>query len=360
MVISESTFSDKLMLALSFFGATFIAVLIWREDLLLRYFIPAQRGTSEIGEILQVKNDARRRMRESLTWYPAQSNEILFENDSLFTGDQSEIEFKLNSVGGISVNPNSLIVLLTENQETIFNLKLGSIRVKTRANKAIKIRQANGKVSSVLSRADGVSLLIEQDSKGELKIQSAEENVSVEVNGVLAHVKKTAEVVTSVPETKSAIVELPPVAKVTTQPEPLNEPKENLPDVVPAFKKIVKPRKEPSPAIVVAQLPEAIKLAIPALVAPPDKTILVSFDANTADPIIFAWKKTEDAKTYELQFSTDLNFSKILKTANIPSSQFILKEKISNGFVYWRVRSISGETKSDWSKERSVEYRNKN
>ena len=74
------------------------------DQLIDSYFFNQQsRDLKPIGKVLTAKNDVRRRMGQSLLWYNLNSEDTLYERDSIFSGPESEMqvnlgnELKLNS-----------------------------------------------------------------------------------------------------------------------------------------------------------------------------------------------------------------------------------------------------------------------
>lgn len=72
----------------------------------------------------------------------------------------------------------------------------------------------------------------------------------------------------------------------------------------------------------------------------------------TDEPYIpLEWENVTEADKYELQVSSDKNFSKPLISQSLANTRFLIKNKISTGTHYWRVRSFKeGKEPSPWSK----------
>ncbi len=562
---------DKFILAASLLGAAILGAALYRDDLLVKHFANTVSNAKAIGTIVSSKNDVRRRLRQSLSWYSARGEDTLFERDSLFTGEDSEVEIRIGSNVGLSLGANSLVVLQTLGNEMVLDLRMGTLVSKSSA-KPIRVVH-EGKVTEVQA-SSGVSF--QRAKAGPLKIISRLGDVQVKVGGQVTSLKKdeslkiekdrapekmaepeaetVGPVITEIPAAEAADVaaapepeaapawtgadiepqmhgpERPPeaveVAKVATAPvpKPMNEthvlqlkagadarqiaslpeailnppkfswtgaaegaaytveisedkeflsplvlPAESLaapggapqslasaaahaiwknaqpgdyywrvrgqnsqgseallspvskirvrvaPPAVQAPKiepetvkdvsllkagkkvelkwaavpfaegyrvvasetsKIVKgekweislpPNKETTvrvaavdskgrlisdEAVQKLKLGRKLDLATPQLKMPADNTTVVSFGGNQLDPLLFSWAAVPGAVTYELQFAEDEGFKKIVGQEKVKSNQFVLKKKLSDQLVYWRVRSRAEEHTSPWSAAR--------
>jgi hypothetical protein len=83
---------------------------------------------------------------------------------------------------------------------------------------------------------------------------------------------------------------------------------------------------------------------------------VVSFDKKNTEPLLFAWKSdVGPVDTYELQFSSDPEFKNILAERSSKDSKLIFKESLVAPRIFWRVRAVTGQQKTSWSKPRSYQ-----
>lgn len=93
-------------------------------------------------------------------------------------------------------------------------------------------------------------------------------------------------------------------------------------------------------------------LAMPNLIDPLDKMAVYIQNADSA-MIWLEWKPVEQATNYTIDISTDPQFSKKKISSQIKGTRYLIKDKISEGNIYWRVRAENNEKTSHWSPVRS-------
>lgn len=86
---------------------------------------------------------------------------------------------------------------------------------------------------------------------------------------------------------------------------------------------------------------------VPTLLSPPDG------DTPTFTPT-FSWTAMRGAQFYRLQYSTDQSFNTAVTTVDTRNTTFTPNSPLPNDVnFYWRVRTISGDSLSDWSADRT-------
>jgi hypothetical protein len=329
---------DKILLLISLVGAISVGYVLLHEDVIIQNLLRRQAGDHKIGKIVRIKNDARTRRNESLTWYPALSNENLFERDSLFTGAESEIDFIIDKKQSIHLNSNCLLVLQLLNDEIIFNLQLGSMSIKSLDNTPVKIL-SNGKVTTL------------KPSESEIPLQMEAPSISTpSPTPTLAPAPTPSP--TPAPEPNPTPPQTStPIATPTQTPTPKTKHGKPKPKATPV------PTVAPSlaPAIEKPKAEPAIPLESPALLSPADKTILVNFNSKEISPTLFAWKKVDLAEEYEIQFAQDVDFKNVLLLQKTTANQFVLKKILGKKPLLWRVRAKAKDSTSEWSSPRSFE-----
>ena len=102
---------DKFILAISLVGACVFGVLLWNENILISRLASNNPSLEPIGRIEFSRNDVRRRVNRSLMWHDLSSEEVVFDRDSIFTGENSETEISLGDGNTIQVGASSLVVI---------------------------------------------------------------------------------------------------------------------------------------------------------------------------------------------------------------------------------------------------------
>lgn len=83
--------------------------------------------------------------------------------------------------------------------------------------------------------------------------------------------------------------------------------------------------------------------------APPTLSSPANSSSNIPTSTTFSWNIVSGASSYEVQISTRSNFSTISQILNTINTNTSVTNLILNTNYYWRVRAVSGSTKSAWS-----------
>lgn len=86
-----------------------------------------------------------------------------------------------------------------------------------------------------------------------------------------------------------------------------------------------------------------VNLIPPTLISPANSSV------NIPTTTTFSWNSAIGASLYEVQISLRSNFSTIAQTLNTSNTNVSVTGLNLNSNYYWRVRSVSGSTKSAWS-----------
>jgi hypothetical protein len=92
-----------------------------------------------IGDISASSNDVRRKNIENFSWMPAGKTDQVFENDSIFTGDNSEAQITLQDGSILKIEPNSLITLNLNNGEMSLDLRYGNLIGELNEGSSLKV-----------------------------------------------------------------------------------------------------------------------------------------------------------------------------------------------------------------------------
>lgn len=380
---------DKIVLVTSFIGASIFGYALFRGDLVVKYFVQHQSEAKAVGEIVAAKNDVRRRMNQSLTWYKALAYEEVYERDAIFTGADSEMEIKIGDHSRLKLDANSLVVIQTHNNEIVFDLQVGRMSAQSHEKKPLRVA-LGGKIAEMTSSEGLTEIHVAKNESGDLNITTPSGEVQVEVNGQKSTVKpeeslnieENLEV-----EKKSFSVQLTSHKdgeKIWLSPREtvrlgwksdlpqeqyqlqiskdhdfrsyvLNKKVSGLTDLwKPSdlqgahYWRIVEPLSfEPLSPTRTLQLESKAPVA---LLNPPSGLRLYGSEMLYEDElrlITFKWvQKTEDIK-YVIQISDVASFSNLLREEMLDQPE--LQIELHRGEYYWRVRTEGAPTDSLWS-----------
>lgn len=96
------------------------------DDSVFTSFKNDQVGQS-IGQIVDLNKDVRKKKSKKFFWQSARSKDTIYEGDSLFTGNDSNVKVKLTAGQLISLKENSMTVFKTSDQGLKLDLQYGRI-----------------------------------------------------------------------------------------------------------------------------------------------------------------------------------------------------------------------------------------
>lgn len=161
---------DRIMLLGSFLGVVLFSFALAREDWLVRFMRGKQSG-KVLGYSMAAKEDVRRRLGTSLTWYPVQEKDEIFERDSIFTGPDSELSLAFLNKQTLQLGANTLVVLRSQGDEVLLDLQLGSVVSYAPAPQVVKILH-EGRVTELKPELSGKPIRIKKGVKGDLSVSS--------------------------------------------------------------------------------------------------------------------------------------------------------------------------------------------
>jgi hypothetical protein len=93
----------------------------------------------------------------------------------------------------------------------------------------------------------------------------------------------------------------------------------------------------------------------PHLVEPLNEMTLFFQSANIT-PFWLEWRPSKQAANYILEVSSDKEFSNVVISQNLKTPRWLIKKKIPDGTLFWRVKTISSDNKeSTWSETRTFQ-----
>lgn len=210
-------FLDRMALWGGLFGAILTAILLWQGDYIVRYFLMKNHDQVEIGRILRLNGDVRRRLDQSLNWYPTDQSEWLFDGDKIFTGPNSNVQMKIGPTSVLNLESNSLVTLRAQGKELLLDLKLGSLSTSSNSSQTIRLLHQN-KVTVIRTPDTSSEIHIEKSKDGDLSIISntQEGEIEVEVAGQKSRLNNFQSIKIEKEEDKSSITPIESIEAVST------------------------------------------------------------------------------------------------------------------------------------------------
>lgn len=281
---------DRSVLAgsiIAILGSTSLIV----QDRLLREWSGYRVDNREpIGQIVIAEQDVRRRVGNSMSWFPAFEEEVLFENDSIFTGENSGVNVRFKEGLTIDVASNSLVILRRTRKDLVLDLQIGGVVATVQKGSTIQLRQGNSVAILEGSNKEN-TVKLQRSKKGKISVSTTVGEVEMRLND--------------------------------------------------QGKKIASNR------VIEVDNDRVLKLVEDSLIlrSPGFGTKVWVEDGGY---VKFIWEVAiAGNSTHRIQVSTEEDFSKNLIQEEVPTSSYATKDLSSEGTYYWRIQGkMSGE--SDW------------
>lgn len=267
------------------------------QDRVLREWAGFRTESREsIGEFISVNQDVRRRVGNSMAWFPALDREALFENDSIFTGENSEASVRFKEGLEIGLSSNSLVVLRRKSKDVFLDLRLGGVIATLKKGASIKVREGNS--VAVLEGSQGDSKVkLHRSKKGHISVTAFDSQVQMRLNDSGKNIAANSAV-------------------------------------------------EVDNGGVLKEISHSVRLISPIL----GNKIWLAPD----DLVKFSWDQTGSRKAfYRIQISTDEDFNKTLVQETVPTTSYATKELNQEGGYYWRIQGRQ-DANSEWDDESRV------
>lgn len=298
MAHSQFTSWDRILMVFSVVGIVLLGIILSKEDLIVKWVLQESPAGDPIGEIVQVKNDVRKRMGKSFLWNKTKRNDSVYELDSLFTGADSNLQLRLKSGEKINLGSNTVVVLRTQKNESVIDIKIGAISARP-DSAPVKIFN-DGEITSIRPDPKKEPIVIRRAKRKKLEIETLVGKAELEING------------------KKTVVEPKEVLKIESVKELV---KVRLPDLP---VQIVSPKQEEK------------------------------YWVKSGDSIDVVWKDQSSTKSYELQASLSPQFDEILFSQQTSETKLRWKIEPQPLRVYVRIRNA--DSKKVLSEITSFEY----
>ncbi|KHD88181.1 MAG: hypothetical protein OM95_10465 [Bdellovibrio sp. ArHS] len=273
-----------------FFGALILLMafsyFLYDDSLL---FPKANHGKLElIGDVATSQNDVRRKNLDTFSWLPASRKDVVYQNDSIFTGDRSEATIRLQDGTQIRIEPNSLITLNLKNGQMNLDLRYGNLVGELAQGSSLTVKSGTEefKLESTPGTAEKPKIQFNKAHSGNVDLKL--------LSGDVKYVDKKKKAVKTLP--KNAVV------AVTKQGE---------------VKQVEKPQL-------------ALKT----------ENNINYLRVNPDDPLPFAWESKGPVSRYELEISPSEDFSTVAVSKITSELNTAVTEPLQPGPYYWRLKAF--------------------
>lgn len=278
--------TEKTIFALAMIVFMTMSYFLYDDSLL---FPQAQTGKLElIGNVATSENDVRRKNLDTFSWIPASKKDQIYENDSIFTGDRSEAEIRLQQGALIKIHPNSLVTLNLKNGQMLLDLRYGNLEGGLQPGSSLTIK--SGHEEFVIQGKNGSA------EKSTIKLKKAHSGK--------VDVKLLSGQATFTNKKKQTSTELPKDTVVTVTKAGEMRPLE--------------------------------KLELHLITADNLNWVREMPDA----PVPFEWTSKGDIAKYEFEVSPKEDFSVISSSQRTSEQKIQMTDPLEPGSYYWRLKAL--------------------
>jgi hypothetical protein len=161
---------DKALLTAGAIGiCVCIYLLFFEHD-----FAGSENSASAIGQVTFKAKDTRQKSSKSFDWGQLKERQNIFVGDSIYSGEESQVEVGMKSGGTVQVGANSLVTFDMIEKDKIIDLELGNFRVKVDGQMKIAV---NGKLTVINGKKSEVQVFIGKNKKPQLRLLSGEAKI---------------------------------------------------------------------------------------------------------------------------------------------------------------------------------------
>jgi hypothetical protein len=150
-MMERYTYSDKIFISLFALLAILSSIVLLNDQILRSWSYGDQLVSDPIGVIMEKSNDVRSKMSAAPTWSTASNGEVVHDKQMVFTGDNSKALIKLDNGSFIELDPNTLVMITSEENNQEIELIKGAVGGSFKDTK-VKYQDKELNVSSVSSR----------------------------------------------------------------------------------------------------------------------------------------------------------------------------------------------------------------
>jgi hypothetical protein len=278
------------------FAIAVVALLIFSYFLYDDSLLFSKSNTSAmelVGNVSLSQNDVRRKGSDSFSWIPAIKKDEVFQNDAIFTGDNSEASIQLKDGTVIKLQPNSLVTLNLKNGQMNLDLRYGNLVGEI----------AKGSNLTIKSGAEEINLTNDPKEANNSKVEFSKAhsgNLDLKVlNG-----------------------------KVSVKDKKSKQNKELAKDENLALSKK-------------GELHQVEKMEVHLLGKDQAQLLRV----NPDDPLKFSWTGKGDISRYSIEISPQADFKTIVSTKVLKDKAIAIQDPLEPGSYHWRVKAYDMNNK---------------
>lgn len=256
-----------------------------------------------VGKFSTYRNDVRRRIETGLAWGTVSKNDVVYEGDSIFTGDDSETRIALDGGGYIVVAPKSLVVIRSKSRKLEVDLQYGSLQGKVAGEQGLLIKQ--GADSKEIQGQGAEIQLVREQLSNETRVQVLKGQVTVKPVARVAN--------------RSG-------SKAGKAPPPPTEASNFAPQVI----------KQDEVLQITSKAPPVVKKLDTTLVAPLSGKMIW---LPTGENVKFEWKVSSGKpRPSRIEFAKDSKFADVTFKSDVSGTSFEMTDRDRpDGPFYWRV-----------------------
>lgn len=158
------------------------------------------------GRADKVRNDIRRKAKSSLGWSPLADKSEIYYNESVYSGNDSEVYIVTSRGNTLHLEPNSLVYLEKTNDQVSIDIKLGGLQAELKQGESLVLKNegsstlvksgANNTKVQLQKNADQQSVVILKSGQADATVGDKAQALENQKKLTVDPFKKTAEVIT--------------------------------------------------------------------------------------------------------------------------------------------------------------------
>lgn len=341
--------------------------------------------TGSIGDISFSENDVRRKSNENFSWLPATKKDLVFQQDSIYTGNDSNAEITLMDGTVIEIQPNSLVTLNIRDGQMSLNLSYGNLVGQVGKGSALTVKSG---AEEFKLKGDNSKIQFNKNSNGKIDMNlisgkalvSNKSGKAIELKKVLEESSTRLELVTASGATISKFADSEPIILQWRGAGPIAKYELRVAKDINFSSLISQEFTKNQKANIVRQMPngkyfwqvQAFRKNGSLITSSEtrDFTVMTFKSPQISTPVAQAvislempgtpeelksktkvtWTSISEYPQYRIQVAKDANFTELLKDILTPAKDSLTPD-LSSGTYYTRVLGVNTDKKisSRWS-----------
>lgn len=127
-----------------------------------------------VGKVTFKQNDARQKYKTDYSWDKVKEQQTIRLGDSIYSGQQSQIQVSLDAGGAVDIGENSLVTFDTIQDEKVVDLSNGNFRLKVNGTMKIALQ---GEIATFEGDNSELQVVIGKDNKTNIRLLKGEATV---------------------------------------------------------------------------------------------------------------------------------------------------------------------------------------